>query len=115
MDLALESLLAALRQEVRAVAISNDGKHTALWCLEQLPMLYVQFCQSSESRYGEEIRRLLQAVLNGLVAGKPVCPKAHKLAASIPDRLRLLHDAFGLPALSLKLPSASSPRSRKAS
>jgi hypothetical protein len=115
LDQALASLLAALRTEVQAAAISNEGKHTALWCLEQLPSLYTQFCQSSESRHGAEISRLLQAVLDGLVASKPLCLKAQHLAASIPERLRLLHDEFGLPVLNLKSPRASSRRSRKAS
>ena len=113
MEQALASLFAALRKEVRAAAISKDCKHTALWCIEQLPRLYVQFRQTSETRYSEEISRLLQAVLNGLVASKPVCPKAQLLAASISDRVRLLHDEFGIPALNLRSPAALSPRSRK--
>jgi hypothetical protein len=115
LDQALATLLAALRKEVRAAAIPSEGKHTALWCLEQLPPLYAQFRQTSESRYSDEISRLLQAVLNGLVASQPVCPKAQKLAASIPGRVRLFHDAFGIPVLSLQSSGASSPRSRKAS
>ena len=107
----LETLLAALGKEVRAAAIPNDCKHTAGWCMEQLPGLYAQFQQSGESRYGEQISWLFQAVLKGLVESKPVCPAALKLAASIPDRLRLLHDKFGIPALGLKSPAESSPRS----
>jgi hypothetical protein len=113
LDVALASLFAALRKEVRAAAISKDGKHTAIWCIEQLPRLYIQFRQTSETRYSEEISRLLQAVLDGLVASKPVCPKAQVHAASISNRLRLLHDEFGIPALKLRSPVASLPRSRK--
>jgi hypothetical protein len=113
LDEALASLFAALRKEVRAAAIPEDGKHTALWCIEQLPRLYAQFRQTSETRYSQEISRLLQAVLNGLVASKPVCPKAEQLAASISDRLRLLHDEFGIPALRLQSPGASARRAPK--
>ena len=108
MDKGLETLLRALGKEVRASAIPNDCKHTAGWCIDQLPWLYAQFQQSGESRYGEQISRLFQAVVKGLVESKPVCPAALKLAASIPDRLRRLHDEFGNPALGLKSPTASS-------
>ena len=112
MDQALQSLLAALRKEIGAAAITSDCKHTAVWCIDQLPALYTKFRQSSESRYGEEIRRLVQTMLKELVASKPLCPKAEKLAASIPECLRHLHDEFGIPALDVQSTRRTSALSR---
>jgi hypothetical protein len=57
---ALQARLGALAHEVRVASISSDSKHTVLWCLESLPTLYAKFCQTSESRYGHEITRLVR-------------------------------------------------------
>src|SRR5262249_28152100 len=64
-------------------SIPSDSKHTVHWCLESLPTLYVKFCQTSESRYGHEITRLVQAVLKELLQRKPISPEAQQLTASI--------------------------------
>ena len=50
---------------------SGDTSHTVVWCLEQLPGLYAKFCQTRESRYGDEIRRLEQGIL-GELANSPL-------------------------------------------
>jgi hypothetical protein len=110
MDEALQSQLAVLGNEVRAAAIPEGCKHTAAWCFGQLPALYARFCQTSESRYGEEIVRLVQGVLKELATSPRAYPEANKLAAAIPERLRLLHEQFGLPRLKLKAPGVSPPR-----
>ena len=94
---ALQAQLGALADEVRAASIPSDSKHTVLWCLESLPTLYAKFCQTSESRYGHEITRLVQAVFKELLQCKPKSRGAQQLAASIAYRLRLLHDQLGLP------------------
>jgi hypothetical protein len=44
----------------------------------------------------------VQWLLKELVTSQQTCPEAHKLAARIDDRLRLLHDQVGLPRLNLK-------------
>ena len=111
---ALRAHLEALADEVRAAAIPNDGKQTVLWCLAPLPTLYAQFRQTSESRYGHEITRRVQAVFKELLQGKPVCPAAQQLAASIANRLRLLHEQLGLPELNVQPPRRPAPRSRRA-
>jgi hypothetical protein len=41
MDEAAQVHLAALEDEVRAAALSEAGKHTALWCLGRLLPQYV--------------------------------------------------------------------------
>jgi hypothetical protein len=111
---ALRDQLAALGDEVQAAALPDDCQHTALWCVGQLPALYAQYCLTSESRYGEEITRLVRGVLKELARNQKVWPGAAKLAADVTDRLRLLHQEFGLPGLNLKPLGAPPPCSRKA-
>jgi hypothetical protein len=115
MDEALQALLAALGSEVRAAATPDGGKHTAWWCLGQLPTLYAKFHQTSDTRHGAEIARLVQGVLKELATSKSAGPERQELTARITDRLRHLHEQFGLPRLELKSPGASLPRPRKAS
>ena len=114
MDEAFQAQLAALGDEVVAAAIPEGCKQTAAWCIGQLPTLYAKFRQTYESRYGEEISRLVQWLLKELATSQQTCPEAHKLAARIDDRLRLLHEQFGLPRLNLKSLRPSPGHSRKA-
>jgi hypothetical protein len=100
----LQVYIAALEKKVQAAALPDGCKHTAAWCLGQLPALYVKFRQSSESRFGDEISRLVQAVLTELSNSQKTCPEALKLANGIIDRLKLLHEELGIPALNLKVP-----------
>jgi hypothetical protein len=113
MDDALQVHLTALRKDVGAARIPSDCKHTAGWFMAQLPALYAKLRQTSESRYGEEITRLVQGVLFELAKSKTGGVAAQQLAASITDRLRLLHEQVGLPGLRLKSPGALPNRKRK--
>lgn len=108
----LGQLLSALEGEVRAAAIAAEPKHTAVWCVRQLPALYDNFRRTSESRYGDEITRLVRATLMALADGKGNCLASRELAAGIPGRLRLLHQRFGIPSLKLD-PPVPRPGSRK--
>ena len=110
---ALQAQLGALADEVRAASIPSDSKHTVLWCLESLPTLYAKFCQTSESRYGHEITRLVQAVFMELLQRKPISPEAQQLATRIANGFRLLHEQLGLPELNVQSPRASAPRLRR--
>lgn len=113
MDKALQALLAALGNQVRAAAIPDGCKQTAAGCLGQLPTLYAQFRQTNESRYGDEITRLVQWMLKGLAQSNTEGPEARKLEASLINRLRLFHERFGIPPLNFK-PYRASPPPRKA-
>jgi hypothetical protein len=112
MDQAFLAQLAAMKDEIQAAALPEGCKHTASWCLGQLPALYGKFRQSSERRYVEEIVRLVRGVLQELANSEKACPAARPLAASIAERLGLLHEQFGLPGLNLKLPRAAASRAR---
>jgi hypothetical protein len=110
---ALQVQLAALCSEVGAERISGAWAQTADWCFGQLPSLYDKFCQTNESRYGDEITRRVMAVLKELASSKKQCSAANKLATRITARLRLIHEQFGLPRLVLELPIAERVRLAK--
>jgi hypothetical protein len=112
MDGALQTTIAALRDQIGAAAIPEAGRHTAAWCVGQLPGLYLKYCQTSESRYAAEITRLLRGVLAEVAKSEAGSTGAQ--TAAIIDSFRVLHERLGLPALGLKLPPAPKPRSRKA-
>jgi hypothetical protein len=111
---ALQAQLVELIGEVEAAAIPGDSKHSAVWCVRQLPALYATFHQTSESRYGEEITRLVRAVFRMLADPPGAFPGSEVLAATLLVRLHLLHEQFGLPRLDLGLPGAVKPRPRTA-
>ncbi len=110
----LGRLLAALEAEVGSTALAADSKHTAVWCVRHLPVLYDRFRRTNESRYGEEISRLVRAALQALAGSKGNCPASLELAAALPGRLRRLHERFGVPPLKLDPPGPPRSRSRKA-
>jgi hypothetical protein len=114
MDKTLETRLTKLGNEVQAAAVPDEFKQTAAWCLGQLPALYAKLGQTSESRYVEEIARLVRGVLGRLITNQATCPGAMSLASRITNRFRLLHEQFGIPPLNLKSFGASSAHSRKA-
>lgn len=113
MDDGPQTQIKALRDAVQAAALSDACKRTVAWCLGKLPALYAEFCQTRESRYGDEITRLAQAAVMGLVSTPEISPEAQQLAAKVTKTLQRLHEKFGLPALQLKSIGASPTRSRK--
>ena len=104
MDEVLGAHLKRLEDAVRATAIPEDSKRTARWCLQQLPAQYALSRQTNESRHDDEITRLVQVLIRQLTAGA-ACPEAQKLAASLPEGFRLLHERLGLSFLTLKTPA----------
>lgn len=113
MDETAKTHLAALEVEVRAAALSEAGNHTALWCLGRLLPQYAQYRQTRESRYGEEITRLVRGLLNVITEDPGGGPSVQHVATRILDRLQVLHEQLSLPRLSLPTPKPSSRRSRK--
>jgi hypothetical protein len=104
MDEVIGAHLKRLEDAVRVTAIPEDSKRTALWCLKQLPAQYALSRQTNESRHDDEITRLVQVLIRQLTAGGN-CPEAQKLAASLPEGFRLLHEWLGLSFLTLKTPA----------
>jgi hypothetical protein len=112
MDEAIAAHLKRLEDAVRATAIPEDSKRTALWCLRKLPALYALSGQTNESCHDDEITRLVQVLIQQLNAGA-TCPQAQKLAAGLPEDFRLLHERLGLSLLALKIPTLPTRKSHK--
>jgi hypothetical protein len=112
MDQEIAAHLKGLQDAVRATAIPEDSQRTALWCLKQLPAQYALSRQTNESRYDDEITRLVQVLIQQLAA-RGNCPEARKLAASLPEDFRLLHERLGLSFLALKPPAPQARKSPK--
>jgi hypothetical protein len=110
---AVQVQLAKLGNEVRDAAIPDASKRTTLWCVGKLPVLYAKFRETYESRYGEEITRLVQAALDDLANSKIACKETMKLRTSITECLRLLHEQSGIPVLNIKSSGTSASGSRR--
>jgi hypothetical protein len=102
-----------LKEAVRRTTIPADRQEAIAGAVKRLSALYTSFRETNESRYGDEITRLVQAVLKDLEA----CPEARKLDAAFREKLRLLHEELGVPALALKPapppPGSKKPRNKK--
>jgi hypothetical protein len=97
-----------LVDDVQETALPADRKEVFAGSIQRLSALYIKFRQADESRYFDEITRLVQALLKDL----EVCPEAQKLDADFREKLRLLHEELGLPKLALK--STPPPKPKKA-
>ena len=113
MERTLETSLQLLSKNVEATAISAEGKRTVAWCLGKLSGLYSHYHASHESRYGDEIGRLVQAVIKELTLVPDECPAAHQIAMGMSERFQLLHERLGLPTLMLRMPAAAKVAQRK--
>jgi hypothetical protein len=97
----------AIRQALNGAKLSEEARVRALWCLEQLPALYRGLAETYESRYVDEISRLV-SVMVGRLAEKT---SDRPVAVAVEGRLRAMHERLGIPALSLKpLAPAKTPR-----
>jgi len=114
MTAAFRAELAGITRLVQAATITDETRHSAAWCIDQLPNLYGRHCQTHESRYGDEILRLERAVL-GKLAEAPSGPEVQAVVEAVEGRFRLLTEQFGLPGLAVKAPRSPRPRSKKAS
>jgi hypothetical protein len=101
----LKAHFAALESAVQNTGIDTDRKRFIATSIEKLSDLYRQYRQTNESRFGDEITRLVQSVLKQLEA----CPKAQKLDAKFREGLRALHEDLGIPTLLLR-PVATRPK-----
>ena len=69
MDEAIAAHLKRLGDAVRATAIPEDAKRTALGCLRQRPAQDARARQTNESRHDDAITRLVQVRIRHLTVG----------------------------------------------
>ncbi len=92
-----------LEEAIRTTTVAADRKEAIAGSVKRLSALYAKFRETNDSRYGAEITRLVQGVVNDLAA----CPEARQLDAAFREKLHLLHEELGVPELILK--SAPAP------
>jgi hypothetical protein len=103
--------ITALRTLIQSASLSPDAKHTALWCVDQLPRLYADFERTNESRFGDTIRRLSQGVLKRMgEAGSGA--DAGRVGDALVAQLGGLHQRLGFAPLPLK-PGAAPAEGRR--
>ena len=100
---ALHAHFQALQDALETTTISTESRQINAGRMGRLADIYTRFGENHESRYIEEMSRLVRLVLRELEG----CPKAQALDAPFRDKLRLLHEELGLPALNLKSSSPS--------
>jgi hypothetical protein len=100
--------LVALRRLTQKARLTEEVRHTALWCLDQLPKLYADFRGTDESRFADAILRLARAVLKRL-AETGSGEDAGRVAKAVVARLGALHERLGLAPLALR-PAATAGR-----
>jgi hypothetical protein len=104
MDKVVMTTLTALSKSVEATTVSPDCKHTIAWCLGKLPPLYANYQSSYESRYADEIRRLVQTLIQQLTDDTGGGAEAYQIGSGMAERFQVLHERLNLPALILKCP-----------
>jgi hypothetical protein len=110
MEVAGLAEIAALRTLVQRANLAAEVKHSALWCLDQLPSLYDEFRRNYESRFADSILRLARAVLKRL-SEEGTGPGAGRVAEAVVAQLGALHERLGLAPLALR-PTVRSGRGR---
>jgi hypothetical protein len=106
MDSDLQAELATIGGLVEAAPVGDRARQTVLWALNKMPSAYQQLLKTYESRYVDEIVRLVTVIRQELTN-----EDAPELAASIATRLTAMHSRRGFPSLSLK-PAPPTPAKR---
>jgi hypothetical protein len=94
----IKSHFAELQSALEDTSLSDERKQIVANSVAKLGALYTQFRETNMSRFGDEITRLVQAVLHQLQD----CPEASKLDADFRLGLSSLHQELGIPRLTLK-------------
>jgi hypothetical protein len=94
--------LEALHALAKKAKMSKVSKHITLGCIDQLPRLYQEFCRTNESRYGDTIAGLAQAILKQLAEGE-LGAGARGVAEALVTQLGHLHERLGFAPLRLKI------------
>jgi hypothetical protein len=106
MDSYLQTELATIGRLVEAADVGDRARQTVLWVLNKMPLAYQQLLKTYESRYVDEIVRLVTAMRQALAKdGAP------ELAEAIATRLTAMHARRGFPSLGLK-PAPPAPAER---
>ena len=105
--------LQAIRDLVQSATLPASVQHAVLRRFDELPKLYEELSRTYESRFADRIIGSIEGMVR-ILAAKDACPDAPELATTMVNRMRAMHDRFGI-AVALKPPRAAKlPRKKKA-
>jgi hypothetical protein len=99
----MQAGLKSIRRLVKSTALPTGVEHTVLFGFDQLPQLYNDLNRTYDSRYSDRILGVIGGILKTLSSPDAGGPAAEKLAVTIGNRLRDMHDKHGI-AVALKAP-----------
>jgi hypothetical protein len=105
--------LQAIRALVTNAALPANIQESILASFDRLPRLYESLSRTYESRFADHIRGSVEGMVR-ILAAKDGGPNAPQLAATIVNRMREMHDRFGV-AVALKPPPAPKATPKKKS
>src|SRR5215470_234305 len=108
MDSDLQAELATIGGLVEAAAVADRARQTVHRAPKRMPLAYQQLLKTYESRYVDEIVRLVAGMRQALTKeGAP------ELAEAIATRLTAMHSRRGFPSLGLKPAPPAPPKRAK--
>ena len=105
--------LQVIRNLVSGATLPAKLQQSILASFDKLPSLYDDLNRTYESRFADRIVGSIDGILR-LLAVKDACPDAPELAATMVNRMRAMHDRFGIAVALKPLPAAKPTRKKKA-
>ena len=99
MDADVLAELVTIQKLVAEANIADVPRLTVLRLLKRLPRLYEELCSTYQSRYADEIHRLVRNVFETLPDNAAFAPDASRVTEAISTRLRDVHRRLGIPGL----------------
>jgi hypothetical protein len=101
--------LEKIRTLVNQANLTEDARRAANWCLSSLPRLYEQLRSTNESRFGDDIQRMVQGTCKTLVDEKSA--DGRKIARAFVVFLQVLHERLGIQVLTIRTRTTSASSS----
>jgi hypothetical protein len=103
--------LTKIQNLAAAANLSEDGQRGLTWCLKRLPVLYKQLLASDESRFHDEIQRLVQGTVKTLA--EKSSPDGSRLAQAMILSLHSLHERVGIAVLNVRSETVARERTSR--
>jgi len=109
----MQSDLQAIRDLLTEATLPPKVQQTILARFDQLPRLYADLVRTYESRFSDRIVESVERMVQTL-RSEDAGPDASELATTLVNRMRAMHDRYGIAVVLKPPPAAKRPR-RKAS
>ncbi len=105
--------LQGIRDLVAGATLPSKVQLAILTIFDTLPKLYDDLNRTYETRFSDRIVGSTQGIVR-ILAAKDACPDAPELAATMVNRMRAMHDRFGISVALKPLPTPKPTRKKKA-